>query len=219
MDKLNIKAYAIEGKNNDEILTIITKFPFYMNDKEANSKKRKRWVVNPESLSGEMISKLFINDDIIIGYSFKDEIGGDLHLHYLERELQFVDVYEFSFFESHLAMPFIKKIIKKEPLQFHWQNTNTFHEKYAHPFFKNVLGFKNTDFMIRPEDIGMGFPYRHPEFRDVKEKVLLIENLYFKKSHLIAYKVFNPLTYEHKVVWSIDFLDYLSQLKPMNSNL
>ena len=216
MNKLNIKAFNIEGKSNEEIVKLISQFPFYASDKEANSKKRKRWVVNPENLSGDVLSKLYINEDIILGFNFNQDFDNELQLHYIERELQLVDVYEFPLLESHKTIPFMEKIINKEPIQFHWQNMNNLHEKYAHPFFKNVLGFKNTDFFIRPEDVGLTFPYAHPEFKNVKEKVLLLENLYFKKSHLIAYKVFNPIAYEYKIVWSMEFYDYLKNLKPIN---
>lgn len=139
-----------------------------------------------------------------------------MYLHHVERELQLIDVYEFPILESHRTIPFMNKIINKEPLQFHWQNTNTLHEKHAHPFFKNVLGLRNSDFYIRPEHVGLEFPYQHPDLKDVKEKVLIIENLYFKKSHLIAYKVFNPITYEHKTVWSLEFYEYLKQLETVN---
>jgi len=216
MNKLNIQAFNIEGKNNEEIVNLISKFPFYESDKEANRKRRKRWVVNPENLSGEVLSKLYINEDIILGLNFNDDFGNELHLHHIERELQLVDVYEFPFLESHKIINFVEKIINKEPIQFHWQNTNKFHEKYAHPFFKNVLGFRNTNFYIRPENVGLDFPYQQPEFKNVKEKVLLIENLYFKKSHLIAYKVFNPIKYESKTVWSMEFYDYIKKLALIN---
>lgn len=216
MNKLNIQSFNIAGKSKEEIINIISKFPFYESDKEANSKKRRRWVVNPENLSGEVLSKLYMNEDIIVGFNFNDVFGCDLQLHHLERELQLVDVYEFPLLESHKTIPFMEKIITKEPLQFHWQNANRLHEKYAHPFFKNVLGFKNSNFFIRPEDLGLAFPYQHPEFKDVKEKILIIENLYFKKSHLIAYKVFNPITYEYKTVWSMEFYDYLKNLTTVN---
>lgn len=216
MNKLNIQAFNIQGKTNEDIVNLISNFPFYESDKEANSKKRKRWVVNPENLSGEVLSKLYVNEDIIIGFNFNEAFGSDLQLHHLERELQLVDVYEFPLLESHKTIPFMEKIINKEPLQFYWQNTNPLHEKYAHPFFKNVLGFKNSNFFIRPEDLGLVFPYQHSEFKDVKEKVLSIENLYFKKSHLIAYKVFNPITYEYKTVWSMEFYDYLKNLTTVN---
>ena len=216
MNKLNIKAFNIEGKTNEEIVAIISQFPFYESDKEANSKKRKRWVVNPEKLSGEVLTKLYINEDMIVGFNFNQEYGNELQLFYLERELQLVEVYEFPLLESHKTIPFMEKIINKEPLQFHWRNTIPLHEKFAHPFFKNVLGFKNSNFFIRPEDVGLTFPYQHPEFRNVKEQVLLIENLYFKKSHLIAYKVFNPIAYEYKIVWSMEFYEYLKNLKPIN---
>ena len=218
MKKLNIQAYNIQGKNNDEIMNIIVRFPFYMADKEANKKKRKRWVVNPENLSGDVLSNLFIHDDIIVGFKFNDENGGNLHFHAIERELQLVDVYEFQLLESHNMVPFMHKIINKEPILFHWQNTNKLHEKHAHPFFKNVLGFRNSDFYIRPEQVGLEFPYQHPDFKDVNEKVLIIENLYFKKSHLIAYEVFNPLTYEHKTVWSQEFYNYINNLESTNNN-
>ena len=60
MNKLNIKAYSIDGKNNDEIMNIILRYPFYMFDKEANKKKRKRWVLDPENLSGEVLSKFIL---------------------------------------------------------------------------------------------------------------------------------------------------------------
>lgn len=216
MNKLNIQAFNIQGKTDEDIVNLISRFPFYESDKEANSKKRKRWVVNPENLSGEVLSKLYVNEDIIIGFNFNEAFGNDLQLHHLERELQLVDVYEFPLLESHKTIPFMEKIITKEPLQFHWQNTNRLHEKYAHPFFKDVLGFKNSNFFIRPEDLGLAFPYQHPEFKDVKEKVLSIENLYFKKSHLIAYKVFNPIKYEYKTVWSMEFYDYLKNLTTVN---
>ena len=216
MNKLNIQAFDIAGKSNEEIVNLVSQFPFYESDKEANSKKRKRWVVAPENLSGEVLSKLYINEDIILGFNFNKDYDNELQLHYIERELQFVDVYEFPLLESHKTIPFMEKIIAKEPLQFHWQNTNRLQEKHVHPFFKNVLGFKNTDFFIRPEDVGLTFPYQHPEFRSVKEKVLLIENLYFKKSHLIAFRVFNPITYEHKTVWSMEFYEYLKNLKTVN---
>ena len=216
MKKLNIKDFNIEGKSNEEIVKLVSQFPFYESDKEANSKKRKRWVVNPENLSGEVLSKLYINEDIILGFNFNEAYGGELQLHHLQRELQFVDVYEFPLLESLKTIPFMEKIINKEPLPFHWRNTIRLHEKFAHPFFKNVLGFKNTDFFIRPDDVGLTFPYQHPGFKNVKEKVLLLENLYFKKSHLIAYKVFNPIAYEYKIVWSMEFYDYLKNLKPIN---
>ncbi len=218
MKKLNIQAYNIQGKNNDEIMNIILRFPFYMADKEANKKKRKRWVVNPENLSGDVLSNLFIHDDIIVGFKFNDENGGDLHLHAIARELQLVDIYEFPLLESHDMAPFMEKIINKDPILFHWQNSNKLHEKHAHPFFKNVLGFRNSDFYIHPEQVGLEFPYQHPDFKDVKEKVLIIENLYFKKSHLIAYKVFNPMTYEHKTVWSQEFYNYINNLESRNNN-
>lgn len=42
MNKLNIKAFDIEGKSNEEIVKLVSQFPFYESDKEANSKKRKR---------------------------------------------------------------------------------------------------------------------------------------------------------------------------------
>lgn len=216
MNKLNIKAFDIEGKSNEEIVKLVSKFPFYESDKEANSKKRKRWVINPEKLSGEVLSKLYINEDIILGFNFNKDYDDELYLHCIERELQLVDVYEFSLLESHKTIPFMKKIINKEPIQFHWQNKNKLHDKYAHPFFKNVLGFKNTDFFIRSEDVGLAFPYQHPEFKSVKEKVLLLENLYFKKSHLIAYKVFNPIAYEYKTVWSMEFYEYLKKIEKEN---
>lgn len=216
MDKLNIKAFNIEGKTNEEIVAIISQFPFYESDKKANSKKRKRWVVNPEKLSGEVLSTLYINEDMILGFNFNQAYGNELQLHHLERDLQFVDVYEFPLLESLKTIPFMEKIIGKEPLQFHWQNKNSLHEKHAHPFFKNVLGFKNSNFFIRPEQVGLTFPYQHPEFKNVKEKVLLIENLYFKKSHLIAYKVFNPISYEYKTVWSSNFYEYLNTLEIIN---
>lgn len=216
MNKLNIQVFQIEGKTNEEIVAIISQFPFYESDKEANSKKRKRWVVNPEKLSGEVLTKLYINEDMIVGFNFNQEYGNELQLFYLERELQFVDVYEFPLLESHKTIPFMEKIIGREPLQFHWQNKNSLHEKHAHPFFKNVLGFKNSNFFIRPEHLGLTFPYQHPEFKNVNEKVLLIENLYFKKSHLIAYKVFNPTTYDYKTVWSMDFYEYLNTLEIVN---
>lgn len=216
MNKLNIKAYNIQGKNNDEIMNIIVRYPFYISDKEANKKMRKRFVFEPENLSGEVLTKIYINDDIIVGVEYNKENGEYLHLHHIERELQLIDVYEFPLLESHKTIPFMLKIINKEPIQFHWQNTNKLHEKHAHPFFKNVLGFKNTDFFIRPEQVGLEFPYQHPDFKDVKEKVLIIENLYFKKSHLIAFRVFNPISYEHKTVWSTEFYDYLNQLETVN---
>ncbi|MCU4190119.1 hypothetical protein M9Q43_13230 [Flavobacterium sp. HXWNR29] len=216
MNKLNIQAFDIEGKSNEEIVNLVSQFPFYESDKEANSKKRKRWVVAPENLSGEVLSKLYIHEDIIVGFNFNQDYDDELQLHYIERDLQLVDVYEFPFLESHKTIPFMEKIIAKEPLQFHWQNTNKLHEKYAHPFFKNVLGFRNTNFFIRPEDVGLDFPYQHPEFKNVKEKVLLLENLYFKKSHLIAYKVFNPITYEYKIVWSMEFYQHLKNLTTIN---
>jgi hypothetical protein len=216
MNKLNIQAFNIKGKTNEEIVNLISKFPFYESDKEANSNKRRRWVVNPENLSGQVLTKLYINEDIIVGFNFNDAFGYELQLHHLERELQLVEVYEFPLFESHKTIPFMKKIINKEPIQFHWQNTNKLHDKYAHPFFKNVLGFKNTNFFIRPEHVGLDFPYEHPEFKSVEEKVLLIENLYFKKSHLIAYKVFNPISYEYKTVWSMEFYEYLKNLTIVN---
>lgn len=213
MNKLNIKAFDIEGKTNEEIVVLVSQFPFYESDKEANTKKRKRWVVNPENLSGEVLSKLYINEDMILGFNFNQDYDNELQLHYIERELQLVVVYEFPLLESHKTIPFMKKIISKEPIQFHWKNTIQLHEKLAHPFFRNVLGFRNSNFFIRPEDVGLTFPYQHPEFRNVKEKVLLIENLYFKKSHLIAYKVFNPIAYEYKIVWSMEFYEYLKNLK------
>lgn len=216
MNKLNIKGYNIQGKNNDEIMNIIVRYPFYISDKEANKKMRKRFVFEPENLSGEVLTKIYINDDIIVGVEYNKENGEYLHLHHIERELQLIDVYEFPLLESHKTIPFMLKIINKEPIQFHWQNTNKLHEKHAHPFFKNVLGFKNTDFFIRPEQVGLEFPYQHPDFKDVKEKVLIIENLYFKKSHLIAFRVFNPISYEHKTVWSTEFYDYLNQLETVN---
>ena len=216
MNKLNIQVYNIEGKSNEEIVDLVSQFPFYESDKEANSKKRKRWVVAPENLSSEVLSKLYIHEDIIVGFNFYQDYDDELQVHYIERDLQLVDVYEFPFLESHKTIPFMEKIIAKEPLQFHWQNTNKLHEKYAHPFFKNVLGFRNTNFFIRPEDVGLDFPYQHPEFKNVNEKVLLLENLYFKKSHLIAYKVFNPITYEYKIVWSMEFYQYLKNLTTIN---
>lgn len=216
MNKLNIQAYQIEGKTNEEIVALISQFPFYVSDKEVNKKMRKRFVFEPENLSGEVLSKIYVNDDIIVGVEFNKQNGEYLHLHHIERELQLIDVYEFPLLESHRTIPFMLKIINKEPIQFHWQNTNNLHEKHAHPFFKNVLGFKNSNFFIRPEHIGLTFPYQHPEFKNVKEKVLLIENLYFKKSHLIAYKVFNPISYEYKTVWSSDFYEYLNTLEIIN---
>ena len=146
MNKLNIKAFDIEGKTNDEIVNLVSQFPFYESDKEANSKKRKRWVVNPENLSGEVLSKLYINEDMILGFNFNQNYDNELQLHYIERELQLVDVYEFPLLESHKTIPFMKKIINKEPLPFHWKNTIRLHEKFAHPFFKNVLGFRNSNF-------------------------------------------------------------------------
>ena len=82
-------------------------------------------------------------------------------------------------------------------------------------WFPNCI-FKNSNFFIRPEHLGLTFPYQHPEFKNVNEKVLLIENLYFKKSHLIAYKVFNPTTYDYKTVWSMDFYEYLNTLEIVN---
>lgn len=215
MNKLNIQAFNIEGKSSDEIVNLVSRFPFYLSDKEANRKKRKRWVVSPEKLSGKVLTKLYINEDIIVGFNFNEAYGGELQLHYIERELQLVDVYEFPFLESHKTIPFMEKIINKEPIQFHWQNTNRLHEKYAHPFFKNVLGFRNTDFFIRPEDVGLIFPYQHPDFKDVKEDILIIQNLYFKKSHLLAYKVFNPKTYEFKTVWSMEFYEHLKSIEPI----
>lgn len=215
MNKLNIKSYEVKGKTTNEILAIVSKFPFYLADKEANKKKRKRWGLIPEKLTGEALSKIFINDDIIVGYKFSEDVSADLHLHYIERELQFVDVYEFPLLKAHKVIPFMEKIINKEPLHFHWKNTNALHQKFAHPFFKNVLGLKNTDFMIRPNQVGLNFPYEHPEFKAVKQDVLLIQNLYFKNNHLIAYKVFNVLEYESKIVWSSEFYGYLSQLEPI----
>ena len=146
MNKLNIQAFDIEGKSNEEIVNLVSQFPFYESDKEANSKKRKRWVVAPENLSSEVLSKLYINEDIILGFNFNKDYDNELQLHYIERDLQLVDVYEFPFLESHKTIPFMEKIIAKEPLQFHWQNTNKLHEKYAHPFFKNVLGFRKLIF-------------------------------------------------------------------------
>lgn len=216
MNKLNIKSYNIEGKTNEEIVAIISQFPFYESDKEANSKLRKRFVFEPENLSGEELSKIYVNDEIIVGIQFNEKKDDFLHLHHIEREVQLVDVYEFTFDESHKTWSFMDKIINKEPLQFHWQNTNKLHGKHAHPFFKNVLGLRNSDFYVRPEQVGLEFPYQHPDFKDVKEKVLIIENLYFKKSDLIGYKVFNPLTYEHKTVWSMEFYEYLKQLETIN---
>lgn len=216
MNKLNIKAFDVSGKSNKEIVNLVSQFPFYASDKEANSKKRKRWVVNPENLSGDVLSKLYINEDIILGFNFNQDFDNELQLHYIERELQLVDVYEFPLLESHKTIPFMKKILNKEPLPFYWKNSIRLHEKFAHPFFRNVLGFKNSNFFIRPDDVGLMFPYQHPEFKNVKEKVLLLENLYFKESHLIAYKVFNPIVYEYKIVWSMEFYDYLKNLKPIN---
>ena len=64
----------------------------------------------------------------------------------IDETIQLVDVYEFPLLESHKTIPFMEQIIGKEPLQFHWQNTNKLHEKYAHPFFKNVLGFRKLIF-------------------------------------------------------------------------
>lgn len=218
MNKLNIKTFEVEGMSTNEILNIVSRFPFYMADKEANKKKRKRWVVTPENLSGDVISKIFINDDIIVGLKFKDNNNDDLHLHYIERELHTVDVYEFPFVEGHNMITFMKKVVNKEPLQFHWQNKNLLHEKHTHPFFKNVLGLKNTDFIIHPTQVGLSYPYKHPEFKDVKQDILLIQNLYFKNSHLIAYKVFNRLTYESKTVWSMGFYEFLVQLEIINYN-
>ena len=133
--------------------------------------------------------------------------------------MQFVDVYEFPLLEGHNMLPFMNKIINKEPITFHWNNTNKLHEKHAHPFFKNLLGFRITDFIIRPEEVGLNFPYQHPEFKNVKQNVLILENLYFNKSHLIAYKVFNPLTYEHKTVWSIEFYEYLKKIEIKNDGI
>lgn len=216
MNKLNIKAFCVEGKSNEAIINLVSQFPFYAADKEVNRNKRKRWVFNPEQLSGEHISKLFIHDELIIGFEFNDSLGKDLQLHFIARELQLVEVYEFPLLESHKTIPFMKKIINKEPLQFHWKNTIQLHHKFAHPFFSNVLGFRNSDFLIRPEDVGLTFPYQHAEFIKVKEPVLLIENLYFKGSNLIAYKVFNPITYEYKMVWSMAFYEYLKNLKTIH---
>lgn len=97
MNKLNIKAYNIQGKNNDEIMNIIVRYPFYISDKEANKKMRKRFVFEPENLSGEVLTKIYINDDIIVGVEYNKENGEYLHLHHIERELQLIDVYEFPY--------------------------------------------------------------------------------------------------------------------------
>ena len=216
MTKLNIRSYDIKGKTNDDVLSIITRFPFYMDDKIANRKKRMRWVFNPEHICGEGASKIYITDDIIIGVQLHEEMGDKYMLHSLERELSFVDVYEFPFEESHRIIDFMQNIIDKAPLLFHWQNKNPKHAKYTHPFFRNVLGLKNTNFMMHPKDVGLEFPYQHPQFKHVKQDILIIENMYFKKSHLIAYKVFNRLTYSSNIVWSMDFYNYLDALEPYN---
>lgn len=212
MNKLNIQAINIEGKSTEEIVALVSKYPFYEADKEANAKKKNRFVFSADNLSGEMLSNIYLTDEIILGIQFSDSFGDDLQMHFLERELQFVDVYEFPLLEGHKLIPFIEDVIAKKPLQFHWRNTNRLHEKYAHPFFKNVLGFRNTDFMIHPKDVGLTFPYQHPDFKNVKEDILIIQNLYFKKSHLIAYKVFNPKAYEFKTVWSMEFFEYLKNV-------
>ena len=78
MNKLNIKAFDIEGKTNEEIVMLVSQFPFYESDKEANTKKRKRWVVNPENLSGEVLSKLYINEDMILGFNFNQDYDNEL---------------------------------------------------------------------------------------------------------------------------------------------
>lgn len=93
-------------------------------------------MINPEKLSGEVLSKVYINEDIILGFNFNQDYDDELYLHCIERELQLVEVYQFSLLESHKTIPFMEKIIDKEPFQFHWQNTNNLHEKFAHPFLK-----------------------------------------------------------------------------------
>ena len=218
MNKLEIKSLDVKGKTQDEIINLIMRFPFYMQDKIANKKKRTRWVFNPEKLTGDVVSKIYLTDEIILGLELISENEEDLLLTSLERELQLVDVYEFPFSEMHKFPEFVKNIINKKPLRFHWQNTNKFHDKYVHPFFKNVLGIRNSNYTIRPDDVGLNFPYKHPEFKNVNQDILIIESLYFKRSHLIAYKVFNRLTYQFKTVWSMEFYEYLNNNNNNNNN-